>query len=382
MAHGRRGYRPGPARVRSTDDRRGRRSAAEHPAAARPGSGRAIPRRGRTRRPRTRTRLRRGRAALAGPRGGVPILVAAAGAALIGVLGSFDIGAGLLAVSAFIGWAVAVAVVWGSDPAPERRGRRVRWAVGARGRLDRGRVRGAVGVLANRGRRDGPGRLPRRAIRAAGPRRHRRRRRRRLAARALSRRRECGFRERGRLGHTACITRTGAWPEARDRMKNLRSDHRCFAVIIGGVAVVGIRVPRSPDRERERAAGRRLLPGARGRLDQRRPAPAVQRGARRRGLRRRQLHRRGDTYPTSESFDAWVGTECVDKAFPTYTGHVVRPRDDIDIGYFYPLEENWGKGDRQMICYVTPVGVDERHVVVPAGASRARRRARRAGGRG
>jgi hypothetical protein len=60
---------------------------------------------------------------------GVPILVAAAGAALIGVLGSFDIGAGLLAVSAFIGWAVAVAVVWGSDPAPERRGRRVRWAV-------------------------------------------------------------------------------------------------------------------------------------------------------------------------------------------------------------------------------------------------------------
>ena len=46
------------------------------------------------------------------------------------MLGSFDIGAGLLAVSAFIGWAVAVAVVWGSDPAPERRGRRVRWAVG------------------------------------------------------------------------------------------------------------------------------------------------------------------------------------------------------------------------------------------------------------
>jgi ABC-type Fe3+-siderophore transport system permease subunit len=60
----------------------------------------------------------------------VPILVAAAGVALIGVLGSFDIGPGLLAVSAFIGWAVAVAVVWGSDPAPERRGRRVRLAVG------------------------------------------------------------------------------------------------------------------------------------------------------------------------------------------------------------------------------------------------------------
>jgi hypothetical protein len=45
------------------------------------------------------------------------------------VLGSFDIGAGLLAVAAFIGWAVAVAVVWGGDPAPERRGRRVLLAV-------------------------------------------------------------------------------------------------------------------------------------------------------------------------------------------------------------------------------------------------------------
>ena len=66
----------------------------------------------------------------------------------------------------------------------------------------------------------------------------------------------------------------------------------------------------------------------------------------------------GDTYPTSVQFDAWVGTECVDKAFPTYTGTAALDRDDIDIGYFYPLEENWGKGERQMICYVTPVGVD------------------------
>ena len=45
------------------------------------------------------------------------------------MLGSFDIGAGLLAVSAFIGWAVAVAVVWGGDPAPGRRRRRVSLAV-------------------------------------------------------------------------------------------------------------------------------------------------------------------------------------------------------------------------------------------------------------
>jgi hypothetical protein len=62
-------------------------------------------------------------------RAAAPILVAAGGAALIAVLGSFDIGAGLLAVAAFIGWAVALAVVWGSDPAPEQRGRRAAAAV-------------------------------------------------------------------------------------------------------------------------------------------------------------------------------------------------------------------------------------------------------------
>jgi Septum formation len=64
------------------------------------------------------------------------------------------------------------------------------------------------------------------------------------------------------------------------------------------------------------------------------------------------------TYPTSDQFDTWVGTECVDKAFPTYTGTTYDSREDIDLGYFYPLEENWDKGERQMICYLTPVGVD------------------------
>ena len=58
-----------------------------------------------------------------------PVLVALGGAALIAVLGSFDIGAGLLAVAGFIGWAVAVTVVWASDPALERRRRRVGLAV-------------------------------------------------------------------------------------------------------------------------------------------------------------------------------------------------------------------------------------------------------------
>ena len=85
----------------------------------------------------------------------------------------------------------------------------------------------------------------------------------------------------------------------------------------------------------------------------------------------------GDTYPTSVQFDTWVGTECVDKAFPTYTGTAALDREDLDIGYFYPLEENWGKGDRQMICYLSPSAspASRRR---PGRARRAPRRARSA----
>ena len=57
-------------------------------------------------------------------------MVAAVGALLIAVLGSFDIGAGLLAVSGFIGWAVGVAIVWGGVPGGGARGRRGWWSAG------------------------------------------------------------------------------------------------------------------------------------------------------------------------------------------------------------------------------------------------------------
>jgi hypothetical protein len=42
------------------------------------------------------------------------LAVAAVGAAGFAVAGSFDLGPGLLAASAFIGWAVAIALVWGA----------------------------------------------------------------------------------------------------------------------------------------------------------------------------------------------------------------------------------------------------------------------------
>jgi hypothetical protein len=58
-----------------------------------------------------------------------PFLVALGGALLIAVLGSFDIGAGLLAVSGFIGWAVGIALIVGGVPRGGRR-RMGAWSVG------------------------------------------------------------------------------------------------------------------------------------------------------------------------------------------------------------------------------------------------------------
>jgi hypothetical protein len=43
------------------------------------------------------------------------------GALLVGVLGSFDLGPGMLVVAAFIGWVVALAVVWAMPVRPVRR---------------------------------------------------------------------------------------------------------------------------------------------------------------------------------------------------------------------------------------------------------------------
>ena len=287
VAHGRRGYRPGPARVRSTDDRRGRRpAAAEHAAAART-ARRASGTRAAGRRPRRRARgpadaalARCSRVAVADPR-------RRGRRGPHRVLGSFDIGAGLLAVSAFIGWAVAVAVVWGSDPAPNDAAGACRRAVGSRrarswwARWSCWRTPGQGGVM------DPVAYLDERS--AAGRRRHPRRRRRGRRARPLTLRASAASAGAPSSAHCAHHA-NGRVAEARDRMKNLRS-----IIVLRGDRRRRRRrrlpVPRSPERERERAAGRRLLPGAQRRFDQRRPAPAVHRGARRRGLRRRQLSR-------------------------------------------------------------------------------------------
>lgn len=66
-----------------------------------------------------------------------------------------------------------------------------------------------------------------------------------------------------------------------------------------------------------------------------------------------------DTYPTIAQFDAWAGDECVGADFVAYTGDTYDTRQDVGIGYLYPLEDGWARGDREMTCYLSPVAGDK-----------------------
>ena len=78
-----------------------------------------------------------------------------------------------------------------------------------------------------------------------------------------------------------------------------------------------------------------------------------------------------DTYPTKEQFEAWVQANCIDSTFQAYTGKSFEEATDIDLGYFSPTSEGWGKGDRQMTCYLVPTDgqpVSTSYKVAPAGS--------------
>ena len=62
-----------------------------------------------------------------------------------------------------------------------------------------------------------------------------------------------------------------------------------------------------------------------------------------------------DTYPTVAQFDTWAGDECVGADFIAFTGDTYDPRQDVGVGYLYPLEDGWARGDREMTCYLSPV---------------------------
>jgi Septum formation len=77
----------------------------------------------------------------------------------------------------------------------------------------------------------------------------------------------------------------------------------------------------------------------------------------------------GDTYPTDDQFIDWVARECVDGAFATYTGQDYDVQQTIDVGFFYPQSEGWGKGDREVTCYLTPLDGLKVTVSYKAGAA-------------
>jgi len=61
-----------------------------------------------------------------------------------------------------------------------------------------------------------------------------------------------------------------------------------------------------------------------------------------------------DGYPTIAQFDAWAEQECIGTDFLAYVGQQYETRQDVGVGYLYPLEEGWGRGDREMTCYLSP----------------------------
>jgi hypothetical protein len=62
-----------------------------------------------------------------------------------------------------------------------------------------------------------------------------------------------------------------------------------------------------------------------------------------------------DAWPGAGAIEAAFRSECLDEAFPAYTGlRFDSPEaDHIDAGYYYPLEENWTR-DREITCFVGP----------------------------
>jgi hypothetical protein len=65
-----------------------------------------------------------------------------------------------------------------------------------------------------------------------------------------------------------------------------------------------------------------------------------------------------DAYPGLEAFDSFTQANCP-PAFQAYTGmdFYCAEAEDYDIGLFYPLEEGWNRGDKEVTCYI--VRVDE-----------------------
>lgn len=63
-----------------------------------------------------------------------------------------------------------------------------------------------------------------------------------------------------------------------------------------------------------------------------------------------------DAYPSHADFDAWVDSQCLGADFEAYVGATYDSRQDLSVGYLYPLQDRWQQGDRAMTCYLSPAG--------------------------
>jgi hypothetical protein len=60
------------------------------------------------------------------------------------------------------------------------------------------------------------------------------------------------------------------------------------------------------------------------------------------------------TYPTEDAFQSFVHDRCV-TAFQSYTGRSFQDAQELDVQPFWPTEEGWGKGDREVTCFAVRV---------------------------
>lgn len=59
-------------------------------------------------------------------------------------------------------------------------------------------------------------------------------------------------------------------------------------------------------------------------------------------------------YPGEGAFRTWVLDRCIG-AFQTYTGQSFDAATDLDFQPFWPTQDGWGKGDKEITCFIVRV---------------------------
>ena len=60
------------------------------------------------------------------------------------------------------------------------------------------------------------------------------------------------------------------------------------------------------------------------------------------------------SYPDENAFQAFVLDRCIG-AFEAYTGRTYQDAEELDIQPFWPTEEGWGRGDKEVTCFAVRV---------------------------